>query len=587
MLLKSTTFVLFILVHFSNYASDIETVKKFDSQFDAIFKFIKTNDTTKGKSISYLEGILKEYKTADLYYLNGVKLLLAKSYRSNNMNKTLALLKEVEQFLKRNPNQIHLLLFYNTIVARIEFESNTNCQYALELYEKNMQHIENYKTFDETWNIALETKTGLINTTLCLGNEQEALELLKELEKEINPSIQKDEYVYVVSLLGYIHTKFQNYTEGEKNFEKIIKLLENTNDNFNSYFGAINNLAYIYRKTANNSKAYTMLNNALKKAKKQKLINETLFISNNLGFVCVELDSLNQAENLGNQVLQNSDSKTYAFHNANARRLLGLVHYHMGNYKLSINYVDSAITFFRKFKNIELLRSSLDIKNKILLKNGEYEEAAKINAEIIGMLDSISLSSNFQNLQKSLIEYETEKKEKEITILKQKDEISNYKINQQKLSIKLLIAGIFLLGVIAGIIIFFQRKINSMQTLTLRSKLTRSQFNPHYINNAFTSLQAKLTEIEFDESLINYTSNISRFSRLVLESSFNDEWTVYEEVQMMDNYLKIQQYRYKKAFLFSIDNQIPIEKSHTFLVPTAITQTVLENAIEHGGGFDR
>ena len=86
-----------------------------------------------------------------------------------------------------------------------------------------------------------------------------------------------------------------------------------------------------------------------------------------------------------------------------------------------------------------------------------------------------------------------------------------------------------------------------------------------------------------EENIINYTSDISRFSRLLLESTFKDEWTLFEEKQMMEHYLKTQQHRYENNFDFLIKNDFSNDELHKYKLPSALTQTVLENAIEHGG----
>ena len=282
-------------------------------------------------------------------------------------------------------------------------------------------------------------------------------------------------------------------------------------------------------------------------------------------------------------VLKNASEKDFSFHIANANRLLGLTYYHLTDYKKAEIYIDNAIANYRNFKNPELLRHSLDIKNKLLLATEKFEEASRVNSEIISLLDSVSLNNNIQNLQKNLVAYESEKKDNEITILKQKEKIQNFELEKQKQLATFSIIGLIVLFAVALIVFLYQKKINTIQNLALRSKLTRSQFNPHYINNAFTSLQATLIENDLDESLINYTSDISRFSRLLLESTFKDEWTLFEEKQMIEHYLKTQQHRYENNFDFLIKNDFSNDELHKYKLPSALTQTVLENAIEHGG----
>jgi tetratricopeptide (TPR) repeat protein len=458
-----------------------------------------------------------------------------------------------------------------------------DCKKSLDIYRENLELLTKIKQPYGGWNVALETQTGLINSLLCLQRDQEALEYLKQFESEINPKTQLKEYLYVLSVSGYIHTKFANYNEGEKYFLKVIALLENRTEHQDNYLASCNNLAHIYKVTEQTDKGIAILEKALKRAKKIKELNNEMLIANNLGFLYVKKEMYQKAQQLGLAVLQTADEKQFGFHTANANRLLATVHYHLGNYQNAEQYIEKAIAYYRNFQNQDLLRQALDVKNKVLIQTQHFEEAAKVNAEIISMLDSISLRSNVQNLQRSLVAYETEKKDQEITILKQKDKIQAFEIEKQKQFLRYSLIGLAVLFTVAFLIVYYQRKINAIQSLALRSKLTRSQFNPHYINNAFTALQATLIEQGMDENLINYTADISRFSRLLLESTFKDEWTLFEEKQMIINYLKTQVHRFNDAFTFHLEDQFTEHELNRYQLPSALTQTVLENAIEHSG----
>lgn len=213
---------------------------------------------------------------------------------------------------------------------------------------------------------------------------------------------------------------------------------------------------------------------------------------------------------------------------------------------------------------------------------GNYKEANEINTELVQILDSLNQSNNTENLQKTLIAYETEKKDKAILILKQKEEINAIKIERQKQQILFLALGLFIIVAFGTTIVLYQKKLNTIQNLSLRSKLTRSQFNPHYINNAFTSLQAELVAQNYDENIVNYTSNISRFSRLMLESTFNEEWSLSQEIQIIENYLKTQQFRLENNFQYELVSNVSKEQMLQLKIPSVITQIAIENAIEHG-----
>lgn len=563
--------------------TEMELIKKYEPILKKADALIINNTISVEASIIHFDSILNTPTSENSYFKNVIKLYRAGQERRLNPKKSLLTLTEVSSFLKKNPNYTQLQLFKNTIAGRIAFEVQQDCNSAYQIYNSNLQLLKTEKNIYKGWNVNLETKTGIINTLLCLQKDQEALEYLKQLEKEINPKIQLKEYVYVLCVSGYIHTKFQNYNEGENYFKKVLILLENKKNHTDNYLAACNNLGHIYKVTENTTEGIIVLEKALNKAKQINDTNSILLIENNLGFLYLKKGRFKDAEYLGLDVLKQSEDKKYDAHKANANRLLGTVYYYLNDYAKAEHYINEAIAFFRNFKNPDLLRNALDIKNKLLIKINQFEDAAKVNSEIISMLDSVNLSKNYQSMQRELVAYETEKKNNEITILKQKEDINNFKIEKQKQHIQYLVIGIILLSIFSGIIFWLQKKINAIQNLSLRSKLTRSQFNPHYINNAFTSLQAELVSHSFNENLIDYTSNISRFSRLLLESTFKDEWSLHDEKQMMENYLKTQQYRLQNGFHYAIETNLKADDLHKLKIPSALTQTVLENAIEHGG----
>lgn len=573
--------LLFLFTNFIFAQNEDELIKQFSNELTKANDIVLKNDTEVENSIVFFENKIKT--TTNTYVKNCYLLYKAREERRLNVKKANSTLNIVNKFLNTNPNYLQLKSFYNSIQGRILFESQQNCVESNKLYMENIAILKKIEKPFSPWNVTLETKTGIINTLLCLQKDQEALEYLKQLENEINPKTQLKEYIYVLTVSGYIHTKFSNYKEGEKYFLKGISILKTEKDHQDNYLALCNNVAHIYKVTEQTEKGISILENALKKAKDIKDINNELLISNNLGFLYIKKEAYKKAENLGLYVLKQADEKQFGFHIANANRLLGLTYYHLNNYKKAESHIDKAIATYRDFKNPELLRHSLDIKNKLLLATEKFEEASRVNSEIISLLDSVSLNNNIQNLQKNLVAYESEKKDNEITILKQKEKIQTFELEKQKQLATFSIIGLIVLFAVALIVFLYQKKINTIQNLALRSKLTRSQFNPHYINNAFTSLQATLIEHDMEENIINYTSDISRFSRLLLESTFKDEWTLFEEKQMIEHYLKTQQHRYENNFDFLIKNDFSNDELHKYKLPSALTQTVLENAIEHGG----
>ncbi len=123
--------------------------------------------------------------------------------------------------------------------------------------------------------------------------------------------------------------------------------------------------------------------------------------------------------------------------------------------------------------------------------------------------------------------------------------------------------------------------------LTIRNELIRSQkfalrsqMNPHFIFNSLNSIQNFVLKNDVD-SANYYLSNFSILMRKVLEYSQYNFITLYEELEMIQLYLKMEHMRFSKKFELSIKVDPKIDQ-HLVRIPPMLLQPYLENAILHG-----
>jgi anti-sigma regulatory factor (Ser/Thr protein kinase) len=120
-----------------------------------------------------------------------------------------------------------------------------------------------------------------------------------------------------------------------------------------------------------------------------------------------------------------------------------------------------------------------------------------------------------------------------------------------------------------------------LETRALNAELTaiRSQMNPHFIFNVLTAIQAKVIEGKSDEAYENI-GDFAELIRNVLEKSGREYIFLKEEIALMRNYVELENSRLTDP----IELQIAIEDEEFFddiLIPTLITQPIIENAIKH------
>jgi|GEM_PF-5366627 len=124
-----------------------------------------------------------------------------------------------------------------------------------------------------------------------------------------------------------------------------------------------------------------------------------------------------------------------------------------------------------------------------------------------------------------------------------------------------------------------EKDIAELELLVLRNQL-----NPHFLYNSMNTLKLYILKNEN----IDAAKFIDRFSglfRKVLNNSRQRLITLNDEVEAMQQYLELEQIRFRNAFTYSVDIDNEIDTSFT-RIPPMIFQPFLENSINHGIGLN-
>ncbi|UPT71879.1 MAG: histidine kinase [Flavobacterium sp. JAD_PAG50586_2] len=106
--------------------------------------------------------------------------------------------------------------------------------------------------------------------------------------------------------------------------------------------------------------------------------------------------------------------------------------------------------------------------------------------------------------------------------------------------------------------------------------------NPHFIFNSVQNIRSLINDKQ-EKAAVDYLDKFSKLTRQVLENSEENYIAMDEEVEMIENYLSIQQLLYSNKFEFDITVDEAIDTESVFL-PPMLTQPFIENAIKHGLG---
>ena len=135
--------------------------------------------------------------------------------------------------------------------------------------------------------------------------------------------------------------------------------------------------------------------------------------------------------------------------------------------------------------------------------------------------------------------------------------------------------------------LFNIRKKKSLERIAIKEKIAqleqqalRSQMNPHFIFNSLSAIQHYINQ----EDATNANKYLTMFSRLIrktLNNSCESTISLSNEIDFLENYILLEQMRFKDTFKYQFNFDNKIDKSNTY-IPPMILQPFVENAIRHG-----
>jgi ligand-binding sensor domain-containing protein len=108
----------------------------------------------------------------------------------------------------------------------------------------------------------------------------------------------------------------------------------------------------------------------------------------------------------------------------------------------------------------------------------------------------------------------------------------------------------------------------------------RSQMNPHFLFNALNSINSYIVKNEIHLAS-DYLSKFSKLMRMILEHSKQKNISLFDEIETLELYLKIESIRFEKSFEYTVTIDKDLNAEEIF-IPPLIIQPFVENAIWHG-----
>lgn len=123
-----------------------------------------------------------------------------------------------------------------------------------------------------------------------------------------------------------------------------------------------------------------------------------------------------------------------------------------------------------------------------------------------------------------------------------------------------------------------RRAAQEKQMAGLQLKSIRSQLNPHFMFNALSSIQNLINKNHIEEANF-YLSKFAGLTRQVLDNSNEEMTSLEDEVQLLNDYLQMEQLRFSFNYELSIEERL---NPANIEIPAMLLQPFIENAVKHG-----
>ena len=357
-------------------------------------------------------------------------------------------------------------LFYN---LALDYLNSSGIYYNMANYPKQLEYLLNSLRITE------QTGAHMIET-YCLGGISELYMELKQYPmalkyilrcNELSEQMENISYLsYQYSQIGTLHSKMNNPDKAFEYFDKSLKLAIKVKNEYDQ--------AFCYHESGRAYHKFKQFDKAIETLRKAMVLDARL-----LGKVAVMHDMYD----LGKCINDAPEAMLIkAGINPSNRKRIAIAYFQQ-----VIVYAD------RNVKRDAFLELS-----RIYEQKGDTGNAFNYYKQYIILKDSIMNAENSKTLMSIQIQYDTEKKEKEIKYLNQNKQIQLQEINKQKLLRNGFIGGFFVMLLFAGVFFLQRKKIKTgnaaLQVAKERAEQSE-QFKQQFLANMSHEIRTPMNAV--------------------------------------------------------------------------------------------
>lgn len=499
----------------------------------------------------------------------------------------------------------------------VEYEKNGKIEESIQTYRKALHHAEHennlqlkaqilnnlaillsdsglrqegielsYKAYEAYLLLADSSRAANIKINIGTdyideGKFEEALKVMLEgLELRIQCGDSTNLAAYYLNI-GDVYKQLNIDKKWKLFLEKARKLAATPNyATFDTKICILNELGSMY----DDNKAYDQAISAYQEmynlSKKEGFINGMATALNNLASVYLETRQ-NKKALLATQeslTLNKKDNNYYGLVFSN--NLMGDVYLALGNTIEAKKHYKEGINLANKYDFKTEYVSSYEGLYKTYRKEGNWKEALFYNEQTHRLTDSLKNNELQEKVLEIEAKYQAEKKERQIELLHNENELKNARIKLQNVYIW-GVSFLFILVSAGSVWIVRQKRIKQRaKQVELEQKLLRSQMNPHFLFNSLGAIQSYMLKNDGRKAAF-YLSNLSSLMRSILKNSREEVISLQEEKETLEKYLVIHKLRLGERLNYVVSVSDELDQEEVYLPPMMI-QPFVENAVIHG-----
>ncbi|MCP4214214.1 MAG: sensor histidine kinase [bacterium] len=275
---------------------------------------------------------------------------------------------------------------------------------------------------------------------------------------------------YLLNNIGLVYWRLGKHDKAVKSYRQSISILMEIDDT-GTIKASLNNLGIIYSYSKKYTEALEHYKQALELNKKSGDKADIALITGNIGRVYGEMGEYSLARHQFNKAYRLYKADGQIMGMSEQLRLMGEIHHFQKNYPKARQLVTQSLELAKKGNFRILIKLGYLVLADIENDMGNYTVALKMFKEGTRYANEMLEEKSSMRTAQLQVLFETEKKEREIDSLKQKEALKDLQMEKEQKQKKLL-AGLLLLTLLLAVAIFlaYRLKIKANKEITSRKQ---------------------------------------------------------------------------------------------------------------------